>query len=153
MRQMITDQSMGRTGFQQEREKVRKEMIAGPFSHRLHTVVLAEKSLVEIEKKDKGYDLIEKLSGVSYLTQESVSPRHLVRVIKADHAVYHYSDERITADRVAFTRYLLADEKIPSSFEGVAPLMQGSGDQLKVDLKGERKYSLSRARGQIFQVQ
>lgn len=149
---MLENESATMTGIQQEREGVRKEMISGKSPHRLQTRVTAEKSIVDIEKKEDYYDLKETLSGVTYVTEESVRPNHLLRVIHANQALYHHHEEQITADQVTFYRYQIEGEGIPATFEGLSPLMQGSGDQLTVDLKGEKSYRLSRARGQIFQV-
>jgi hypothetical protein len=152
MRAIIENHEKEVTEIQQERSGVRKEIIVGSVDRRLQTKITAEKSIVDIEKKDGAYDLVEKLSEVTYVTQESLYPNHVVRVVKADTAYYHHRQEQITADHVTFYRYLIDQEAIPSSFEGITPSMQGNGDKLTVDLKGKGSYRLSRAHGQISEI-
>lgn len=56
----------------------------------------------------------------------TLTPMQLIRFLEADSAIYYYQKNHLKANKVKLARYIAPGHTLPTSVEGLKPLMQGT---------------------------
>lgn len=68
-------------------------------------------------------------------TKEKLTPMQRVRYMEADFATYYYKSEKLVAEGVKIYNYILPSHEVPTSFQGVKPVMTGTAQSIEFTLE------------------
>lgn len=133
------------TTHQQRKGVVKDIWFTQEDESRLHYRISSISSLLTIEPKDKGFDLIEKLENMQCWMQDKLyreaeakaSPMQQVRFLSAKEGLYHYTLQQFSAQSVALSLYRLNGHELPQRMDKEKPFLKGIAEDISFAVSGK----------------
>lgn len=127
----------------QLRINMQKQIFYQEGSQRLEMQIFASKAELVFDHQDDTTSIVEEMQDVRCFIQEAlfvVQPKdhtmQRILYLEAVNARYDYKSERIIAEKVKLSRYVLPGSTLIVSIEGLVPTMAGEAESAEFDLAG-----------------
>lgn len=125
----------------QIREHVSKQILYTQNQQRLQSRLSSDHSELLIDRKGKGFEIIECFNGLHCIMQEklegnAIQLHQFVRHLIAKHATYSYATGKLHAEDVLLSRYFLSNPSWSDSLIDQDPLLRGHAQSVDLSLFG-----------------
>jgi hypothetical protein len=130
---------------EQQRKGVVKEIwFSQEDQTRLHYRIRSESSLLTIQPKGKGLDLIEKLHNIQCWMQDKLyspsgtaGPTQQLRFFAAEEGLYRYTSQEFLAQSVALSLFRLNGHDLPKETVTAKPFLKGLAKDVSFGISGK----------------
>jgi hypothetical protein len=129
----------------QQRKGVVKEIwFSQEDKTRLHYRIRSESSLLTIQPKGKGLDLIEKLQNIQCWMQDKLydpsataGPMQQLRFLAAEEGLYRYTSQEFLAQSVTLSLFRLNGHDLPKETLAAQPFLKGVAKDVSFGISGK----------------